>query len=144
MMRGALILAALAGPAAADPDRATLLLGSHHVAAAVPFEAVNPGVILTWDRDPLDWSIGAWRNSYGRLSAAVLAELPLVEGDLSVGLVGGLALYPQDGRHFAAHLGDVVPLAGLHIQADALSILIMPSDGKATDGVIAVGITFDF
>lgn len=144
MTRLALILAVLAAPAAADPDRVTLLLGSHHVAARVPFEEVNPGLILTWDRDPLDWSVGAWRNSYGRLSVAGLAELPLVEGEVSIGLVGGLALYPQDGRHFAAHLGDWVPLAGLHLRADRLSILIMPSDGKATAAVIAVGLTFDF
>lgn len=144
MTRLAPILALLAAPAAADPDRVTLLLGAHHVAARLPFEEVNPGVILTWDRDPLDWSFGAWRNSFGQPTVAALAEWPLITGDLTVGLVGGLALYPGDGRHFAVHGGDWVPLAGLHLRADRLSILIMPSDGKATAAVIAVGLTFDF
>lgn len=144
MTRGAIVtlLVTLAAPAAAQ-DSATLLLGSHHVGATADFEEVNPGLILTWDRDPLDWSIGVYRNSYGRQTVAGFASLPVMSGDLSLSLVGGLAHYPGDGRHFAVHAGDWVPLIGVHLQAGPVSALIMPSDGKATDAVIAVGITWE-
>lgn len=144
MTRTILILALVAAPATAQ-DSLTVLLGSHHVAAQIEFEEVNPGLILTWDRDPLDWSAGVYRNSYGRTTVAGFASLPLVENDaLSVSAVAGVALYPEDGRTFAVHAGDWVPLVGLHLQSGPISVLIMPSDGKATDAVIAFGATFDF
>lgn len=144
MTRAILILALVAAPATAQ-DSLTVLLGSHHVAAQVEFEERNPGIILTWDRDPLDWSVGVYRNSYGRTTVAGFASLPLIEGEfVSVSAVAGAAHYPEDGRTFLIHAGDWVPLVGLHVQSGPLSILLMPSDGQATDAVIAAGVTIDF
>lgn len=142
MIRAVIASALIAAPAAAQ-DRATVLLGSHHVDASYDFEEVNPGLILTWDRDPLDWSVGVYRNSYGRVSTAAFAALPVIEGDLSVSLIGGLAHYPENGRRFAISVGDWVPMIGLHARTGPLSVLILPSDGKATDAIIAVGFTWE-
>jgi hypothetical protein len=139
-----LVFALLALPATAQ-DRLSVLIGSHHAGAAPRvFEGSNPGLILTWeDRGGLDWSVAAYRNSYGRTSVAALAGLPVAHwrgGAASV--VAGLAWYPQDGRDFPVHAGDVVPLVGLQLRHRAAFVLILPGDGTAADAVIAAGITF--
>lgn len=138
-----LLLLSLAPPAAAQ-DRVSVLIGSHHAGASQSFEGRNPGLILTWeDRGGLDLSVAAYRNSYGRTSVAALAGLPVAHwrgGAASV--VAGLAWYPQDGRDFPVHAGDVVPLVGLQLRHRAAFVLILPGDGKAADAVIAAGITF--
>lgn len=140
-----LAVMASVSPAMADPDRVSILLGSHHAGAAVPFESVNPGVFLSWeDRAAgLDWSAGIYRNSYGRASVAVTAALPVYEAvDLAVSLFAGAALYPQDGRHFRAHLGDVVPIGGVQVRYRSAFVQIMPGDGRAADAVISMGLTW--
>jgi hypothetical protein len=138
-----LFICLLALPSAAQ-DRVSVLIGSHHAGASQPFEGRNPGLILTWeDRGGLDLSVAAYRNSYGRTSVAALAGLPVAHwrgGAASV--VAGLAWYPQDGRTFTVHAGDVVPLIGLQLRHRHAFLLILPGDGKAADAVIAAGITF--
>jgi len=131
-------LAVLAAPAAAQ-DRVSILLGSHHVDAAYDFEETNPGLFLTWDQVTL----GTYVNSYGRTSVAATYALPLAAGqDWAVDLFAGAALYPENGRDFAVHLGDVVPIGGLQGRYRNLFVQIMPSDGKATDAIVAFGVTF--
>ncbi len=137
-----LILVALT-PASAEPDRISILMGSYHVDAQVPFSGRNPGVFLTWeDRGGLDWSLGAYRNSYGSASVAATVALPILAGrnaDLSV--FAGVALYPNDGREFAVHWGDLVPLGGLQLRTGSFFVQLIPSDGVATDAIVSFGIT---
>ncbi|MFD1914106.1 hypothetical protein [Halodurantibacterium flavum] len=136
----AILALALAAPAEAAPDHVSVLTGSWHVSATTEFTEFNPGVFLTWDQDPVHWSVGAYRNSYGRLSTAVLAGVPLlIEDAFEVHLVGGVALYPRDGRSFAVHAGDFVPLGGLQIRYGATLINIFPSDGTFADAVVSMG-----
>lgn len=128
----------------AGPDRVSILTGSHHIGAAVSFEEVNPGVFITWeDRAAgLDYSLGAFRNSYGRGSVAALAALPVVSWRSGeVALFGGAALYPRDGRTFRAHLGDVVPVGGVQIRQGNSFVQIMPGDGRVADAVVSFGFT---
>ena len=68
MIRAILISFVLAAPVHADPDRISILLSSYHVDAKQDFEQVNPGGFLTWENrmGGLDYSLGAYRNSYGR------------------------------------------------------------------------------
>ncbi|UXX83396.1 hypothetical protein [Roseovarius pelagicus] len=103
MLRGAVAFALVnigALPVAAQ-DRVSILLGSHHVNASTNFDEVNPGAFLTWEGERVDWTVGGFRNSYGRGAAAVMAGLPLYErGTAQIALTGGLALYPGDGRRF--------------------------------------------
>ena len=135
----------LAAPAHAEPDRLSLLLGSAHIGGD-GFDGRNPGLFATWEDRALglDYSIGAYRNSYGRGSIAVTAALPVIKlTDGAVSLFAGAALYPQDGRGFAVHVGDVVPIGGVQIRHHNLFLQIMPSDGAAVDAVIAGGITWE-
>lgn len=139
------MLWALALPAHADPDRLSLLLGSAHIGGD-GFDGRNLGLFATWEDRALglDYSLGAYRNSYGRASIAATAALPVAEwDDGALSLFAGAALYPQDGRRFAAHVGDVVPIGGVQIRQRNLFLQIMPSDGAAVDAVIAGGITWE-
>lgn len=133
-------VALMATPALAAPDRVSILLGSNHVGATDRFEEVNPGVFLTWD-----WlTVGAYRNSYGKASVAVTGALPLIKwktGELSA--FAGVALYPGDGRRFAVHAGDVVPVGGLQLRQGNMFMQVIPSDGKAVDAIVSFGMTFD-
>lgn len=144
MMR-IIALLLLAAPAHADPDRLSLLLGSAHIGGD-GFDGRNPGVFATWEDRALglDYSLGAYRNSYGRGSIAATAALPVIEWrDGAVALFAGAALYPSDGRRFRAHVGDLVPIGGVQIRHRHLFLQIMPSDGAAVDAVIAGGITWE-
>ncbi|MFN3971237.1 MAG: hypothetical protein ACK4L4_07685 [Gemmobacter sp.] len=140
------LMASLACPARAEgPDRASILLGSHHAAARAAFEGVNPGLFLTWEnRAGLDWSVGAYRNSYGRASVAVTVARPLIRwrgGE--AGVFAGLAHYPGNGRRFRVSAGDVVPLAGVQARHGNLFAQVIPLGGRAARAVATVGVTFD-
>jgi len=146
MTRAALILAALiafCAPAHADPDRLSILLGSAHVGGD-GFDGRNPGIALTWeDVGDFDLSVAAYRNSYGRGSLAVTAALPVIRwADGEAALFLGAALYPEDGRRFRFHVGDVVPVGGVQLRHRNLFLQIMPGDGRAMDAVVAGGVTF--
>lgn len=143
ILRVALLAIFLAFPAQAEPDRVSVLLGSAHV-GATGFDGRNPGVFLTWeDRGPFDLSGGLYRNSYGKVSVAGTLALPVARwaaGDLSV--FAGLAHYPGDGRRFAVHWGDIVPIGGLQLRQGNIFLHVIPGDGEAVDAVIAAGLTF--
>ena len=78
----------------AGPDRFSILLGSKHI-GGTGFNEVNPGFFATWEREHSSLSVGAFVNSYERVSISATSYRPLKlwsEGDL--GIFGGLALYP--------------------------------------------------
>lgn len=130
-------------PTLAGPDRVSVLLGSAHIGGD-GFDGRNPGLFLTWeDKGPFDLSAGIYHNSYGRISVAATAALPVVEwstGEIS--LFAGAALYPVDGRNFAVHLGDVVPLGGLQVRQGDIFGQIIPGDGQYVDAIVSIGVTF--
>lgn len=141
-----LLIASAPGSAQAGPDRVSILGGSYHVDAKIAFEQVNPGLFVTWEDRwmGLDYSVGLYRNSFGKASVAASAALPVVrwdEGELS--LFAGAALYPGDGRFFAVHAGDVVPIGGLQVRHRNLFMQVIPSDGVYTDAIVSAGITFN-
>ncbi len=142
MIRRIALLASLATPAAAEPDRVSILLGSAHPGTARSFEQVNPGVFLTWEDRALglDYSVGAYRNSFGRASIAATAALPMIDrGQFQLALFGGVAVYPGNGDDFAIHAGDVVPIAGIQARVGHGFVQVMPGDDMA---VVAFGLTF--
>ncbi|SFP86543.1 hypothetical protein [Tranquillimonas alkanivorans] len=138
-------LAASAAAADFAPDRLSLLLGSKHVNAGMEFQEVNPGVFLTWeDRTALDleFTVGAYQNSYSKASTAlVVGQNWSLAEELEVGLFGGLAHYPEDGRTFGVHAGDVVPMGGVQGRYKNMFIQVMPSDGKMADAIVSFGLT---
>jgi hypothetical protein len=138
-----LIVCTFATGAQADPDRVSILLGSNHIGAKLAFEEVNPGVFLTWEGARIDWSVGAYRNSFGKPSVAVTAALPILRWrDGEAAIFAGAALYPGEGRTFAAHAGDVVPLAGIQLRQGNVFAQIIPSDGRTAAAIVSVGVTF--
>ena len=81
--RAKLVIAAIcvafgATPAAAGPDRFSVLLGSKHIGAN-GFNEINPGLFATWERGRIGYSLGAYLNSYDRGSIAAVAQLGLIE-----------------------------------------------------------------
>lgn len=139
----ALALALMPAMACAAPDRISVLLGSNHIGAKIPFEQVNPGVFLTWERAHVDWTVGAYRNSFGKMSASLTAALPLARwhnGELSA--FAGAALYPGDGYTFAVHAGDLVPIGGLQVRQGRVFMQVIPSDGRTVDAIVTFGLTF--
>jgi hypothetical protein len=144
MLRWLFLLALLlAAPASAGPDRVSLMFGSHHIAANQPFEEINPGVFLTWEGRRLDWTVGAFHNSYGRTSVAGTVALPLWKtGELRLDAFAGIAHYPVDGRNFRFHAGDLVPLGGLQLRWRNLFVQAIPLDGGVAAGVLSFGVTF--
>lgn len=140
----ALMIACFApGAVQAGPDRVSLLLGSHHVDAKYDFNERNPGVFLTWERSRVDWTVGVYDNSFGKPSVAVTAALPVTQWERGeVSLFAGLALYPGDGRYFAVHAGDVVPIGGLQVRHGNVFMQVIPSDGVITDAIVSFGLTF--
>jgi hypothetical protein len=135
------------------PDGASVLLLSHHVAATAEFEEWNPGAFLHWSGPPLavggrnvelDWVIGAYRNSYGRTSVALLGEVPLwswTGGEVSA--LAGLMRYPEDAELNPVHVGDWLPFGALRVRQGVVSAQIIPGDGASNAAVIALGLTFD-
>lgn len=144
MIRAALIMAALAAPAHAGPDRVSILLGSHHVDPKMEFNERNLGMFATWERGQVDYSVGAYRNSFNKTSVAATVGYRFAEGgDWSLSAFVGAAHYPEDGRNFSVSAGDVVPIGGLQARYKNTFVSIMPSDGKSTDAVVSFGLTFE-
>ena len=132
---------ALAQPAMAGPDRLSFMVGSVHVNPISDFNEVNPGVFATWERNT-NFHLGAYYNSYDRISVAGFLGWPLVSGEnFSVDAIVGLALYPVDGRRFPVHLGDVIPLGGLQVRVGNFFGRVFPGDGAEVDAIFSFGVT---
>lgn len=140
---GAALLAATS--VSAGPDRLSIMIGSQHINPSHAFSEINPGIFATWENRALglDYTAGAYRNSYGRGSVALTAALPVIKWpDGQIAVFAGLGLYPKDGRTFRVHAGDVVPLGGIQIRQGNAFAQIMPGDGNAADAVVTFGATF--
>lgn len=125
------------------PDRVSFLMGSHHVDTKLDFNQKNPGVFLTWENPKISYSIGVYDNSFNKTSVAVTVSVPVIrKNDFEASLFAGLALYPEDGRMFAFHVGDVVPIGGLQVRYKNAFVQVIPSDGVMVDAIIAAGVTF--
>lgn len=140
-MRWLALLALWPMMAAADPDRVSILLGSEH--AGIPdgvFNEVNPGILLTWEGDALDWTVGIFRNSYGDWSPTVFASFSLAEWDGGeIAALAGLARYD----HMTDYIGlPVAPMVGVHLRQGPVFLNIMPM-GEQVPFVISGGFTFD-
>jgi len=138
----------VAGTVAAGPERISVLIGSRHV-GATGFEEINPGLFATWDNafeafgQPIGLNLGVFRNSYGRPGMAATASLPILRrGSFDLDLFAGTALYPVDGRRFAVHVGDFVPIAGLQARWGNGFVQVIPSDGKPVKAIVSFGLTF--
>ena len=141
MIRALLVLLLLAAPAHAQ-DRVSVLVGSAHIGGS-GYDGRNPGLFISWDREGLEWSLGAFRNSYGRGSVAATVGLPVIRWSRGQAtLFAGVAWYPKDGRRFRAHLGDVVPIGGLQLRHENWFVQIMPSDGRPVRAILSTGVTF--
>lgn len=126
-----------------EPDRVSILLGSAHVNSDFVFNETNPGLFVTWEGDPVYWSIGAYQNSFSEMSVAVTGYAPVIEWDEgNAGIFAGLALYPETGRDQTVSLGDVVPLAGVQVRQGHVFVQILPTFGNGADAVITGGLTF--
>lgn len=131
-------------PAAAGPDRISVLLASKHVGTDRHFEETNPGVFATWEDRTLglDYSVGVYRNSFGNVSVATTAALPLFETErVQISVFAGAAIYPGDGDEFLYHAGDLVPMGGLQLRTGPLFVQVMPGGGNP-DAIVAAGLTF--
>lgn len=137
-----LFLVALAPALSAGPDRISVHLGSVHVNAQEDFEEFNPGLFLSWDRQ-LSYTFGAFRNSYGDLSVAATAAVPILHRPTyRMQVFGGLAYYPDNGRNFRVNFGDVVPVAGLRLFYRNAFVQFLPGDGNQADAVFSFGFSF--
>lgn len=146
----AALCAALATPAAADfrPDRWYAMIGSNHVNTRPgyqPFNETNPGLFALWQGQRLDTIAGIYRNSFGRTSVSLAAQKTLIGGEhAALSVFAGAALYPGNGENFALHLGDVVPVIGINLQAGPALITVLPGDGKSHDAVVALSLEIGF
>ena len=129
--------------AQAGPDWVSVLIGSKHVNANRSFEEVNPGVFATWVNPRLHWTLGAYRNSYGRGSVSATVAAPVLRwDDGEASLFVGAALYPKDGRKFAAHIGDVVAIGGVQLRHKKVFMQALPLGGDWDKPVFSFGLTF--
>lgn len=144
MIRAALLLSVLAAPAEAGPDRVSILLGSHHT-EDYAWEEANPGLFLTWEGGAfgLDFSVGAYRNSFGEPSVAALAGKDLVAWQGGAGsLFCGAAWYPGNGQNFLIHAGDLVPLCGLQLRHGPMFAQLLPGKIEPPELILSYGLTF--
>lgn len=139
-----LSLIALSPAFAAAPDRLSVHLGSRHINAQEDFEEFNPGLFVSWDRS-FSYTFGAYRNSYGDLSVAATMAVPLLQRPAwRMNFFVGWAHYPDNGRKFRVHYGNVVPVAGLRMYYRNTFVQFLPGDGDNADAVLSFGLTFPF
>ena len=128
MLRAAVLLAALGGPAAADERYLGVFVGSQHIGSDA-YNDVNPG--LTYGRrwtigaGPAQWHAegGVFYNSYREVSPIVLGGVStrvarLGPGDLRVGASVGLAYYGElsailEERYDIPSVGGILPIGAL-------------------------------
>lgn len=132
--------------AEAGPDRLSVLLGSEHIGATRDFEEFNPGLFLIWTNalwgDRLDYGFGAFRNSYGDGSAALLTAYPFVRTkNWGLEVFGALAWYPNNGDQFSHAIDDIVPVAGLQARYRFLFMQVLPAGGQGVDATVTYGLS---
>ena len=134
------------------PDRLHFPLASHHINVTPPasvgrWEEFNPGLILTWqDRfASLNYSAGAFRNSYGELSAMVSVGKFWHSGDFAYGTFLTLADYGDNARFLSSEIGDtnIIAIPGVQVNYRNLFVQFMPSTQSSSGfgGVVATGLS---
>lgn len=124
-------------------DRVSLLLGSYHFDAS-GFEEFNPGVFYTWEHSRVGYSVGGFRNSYGRGAVAGTVSLPFFRWDSGeFSIFAGAAYYPEDGSRIASQItGDVIAIGGLQLRQGYTFFQLIPLDDRGADAVLSYGLTF--
>lgn len=144
----AAIMGFFPSPAPAGPDKIYVLLGSNHLnmqPGYQPFIETNPGLLALYEQDSFDLVLGAYQNSFGKISASVAAQKTLIKGKYTqLSAFAGVAIYPGNGENFAIHAGDLVPMIGLTVEVGPAFATILPGDGTSHAAVIAYGFKVDF
>ena len=115
----------------AGPNRLSVSLGSKHYPAA-DYEEFNPGLFLSWETNQRSITTGAFRNSYGDLSAAATIGWRVTQ---NITLFGGVAHYPDAGQYFKYHLDNLIPIAGIRVTYRNVFVQAIP-------GAAAFGLTW--
>lgn len=136
-------VAVIAAPATAD--RISILLGSEHTGLAGSYEEFNPGVFYTWDDyEPVDWTVGVFRNSYGNVSVAGYGSVPFAQWDNGeASVIAGVAHYPERANDMPYAVGEFVPMAGVGVIHENLFVQVFPRGFDPFRATIAAGVTFN-
>ena len=133
---------AITRPAYADivPDYWGVSIASYHVDPKWDFNETNPGIFAFWEvTESTDFSLGIYHNSFSRVSVSTVFFTEFLSTEnVDFSILYGLAYYPEDGRYFAAHVGNIVPVGGISADFGRVSIQFIPSDGNITDGIFTL------
>ena len=122
------IILTFLNPAHAEPQRISLLVGSHHTVEG-DFNEDNLGLFVSWD----NVSVGAYKNSFSKTSVAATYDWHLND---HVSLFAGAAYYPGNGENFLIHAGDIIPVVGARVIYGNVFVQAMPE-------VISFGLTWE-
>ncbi|MEQ9695430.1 hypothetical protein [Shimia sp. SDUM112013] len=136
------------------PDRLYIPLASYHYNLTPPnpgqnsWNEFNPGLIVTWEDRlwTLDYSAGAFLNSYEDVSPMVSMGKFWDVGQVALGAVASFADYGDNARHFDVTLGssDIVVLPAFQVNYRNAFMQVVPApDFNGNSGALfAFGATF--
>lgn len=132
-----------ASPILTKPDRLSFSISSNHIGAVVQYNERNPGVFVTWEHPHHDINVGAYKNSFSKLSVLSTVSLQMYKTeDFSFEVFVGGAYYPEDGRTFALHVGDFIPLGGLQVRYKNIFSQIIPMNSPNAKAILTFGVSF--
>ena len=149
-----LILATSVSADGLTPDRLYVPLGSYHYNLTPPnpgqtsWNEFNPGLVFTWEERlaTLDYSIGAFYNSYEDVSAMVSVGKFWDVGQVSLGGVVTFADYGDNARHFDVTLGNsnvvVLPAIQMNYRNAFVQLVPAPDFNGNSGAVVGFGLTF--
>ncbi|SFL95548.1 hypothetical protein [Shimia aestuarii] len=154
---GALLGLLIASSAAAEglgPDRIYIPLASHHYNLTPPnpgqnsWNEFNPGLVFTWENRfvTLDYSVGAYLNSYEKISPMVSVGKFWDVGKVAFGGVLSFVDYGSNARHFDVTLGNsnitILPAIQINYKNAFLQVVPAPQFQGESGAVFGVGATF--
>lgn len=154
---GALLGLFMTSAASADglrPDRLYIPLASYHYNLTPPnpgqtsWNEFNPGLVLTWEERfaTLDYSAGAFLNSYEEVSAMVSVGKFWDVGAVALGGVVTFADYGDNSRHFDVTMGDtdfvVLPAIQMNYRNMFVQLVPAPQFHGENGAVFSAGATF--
>lgn len=155
MLKPLALLLAMTGAANAcdlRPDSASILIGSRHIGAEIDLNEDNLGLFVGWECHGATAKLGTYDNSFDKQSWALSLSseyTTLSAGGFNAALIGGVAHYPDTGRHEVTSINgsDVVMMGGIEFNHDAtpLTVQIYPLDGKeGGTALVAFGLEWGF